>query len=168
MSVYSFQNNLPITDGFVNALLSHKRSPELHLLGEDGRTRVNIKMPFVRKLHTSVDARARAPRERPRRGVSLIPAWEPQKLALGELFTAFPNLEELSVSVNWLQGGCVMGGWPSPTRIEDLVLSDEASFPPIKSLSLSGYPAYSDEEDEVALWRDRFPWDKLHTLSLGV
>ncbi|KAF7157678.1 hypothetical protein CNMCM5623_002052 [Aspergillus felis] len=160
-----FQNELPITDGFVNALLSHEKSPKLHLLGEDGRTRVNIKMPFVQKLHTSVNARARAPRDRPGTDRSGVRAWEPQRLALHELFSAFPNLEELSVSINWLRGGCVMGGPPSPTRILDLILSEEATFPPLKSLSLSGYPV---EGDEVALWRDRFPWDRLHSLTLGV
>jgi hypothetical protein len=86
-------------------------------------------------------------------------------LALHELFNTFPNLEELSVSVNWLLGGCVMDGLPSPTRILGLVLSEDATFPPLKSLSLSGYPI---EGDEVALWRDRFPWEKLQSLSVGV
>ncbi|KAJ5157066.1 uncharacterized protein N7482_008166 [Penicillium canariense] len=170
LEVIHFERKLPITDRFVNALLSHKKSPKLHLLGEDGTTRVNIKMPFVQKLHTSVDTQARAPIDHPETDRSGFHAWEPQRLALHELFNAFPNLEELSVSVNWLRGGCAMGGRPSPTRILGLDLSEDATFPPLKSLSLSGYPVQDDpvEDDEVALWRDRFPWDRLHSLSLGV
>ncbi|OKP14567.1 hypothetical protein PENSUB_13919 [Penicillium subrubescens] len=161
-----YHDDLPITDGFVKVLLGHKKAPKLHLLGEYGRTRVNTKMPFVQKLHTSVDAKARAPRDlsEAEKRTRARP-WEPQELALHDLFNAFPNLEELSVSVNWLQGGCVMGGRPSPTRISELDLPEGAKFPPLTSLSLSGY---SVEGDEAALWRDSFPWERLRSLSLGV
>lgn len=150
----------------MKALLGHKRSPKLRLLREDGRTRVNTKMPFVQTLHTHVDAHARAPRER--RGTERseeVHVWKPQRLALHEIFNAFPNLEELSVSVNRLQGGCVMDFSASSTMILGLVLPDDATFPPLKCLSLSGYPV---EGNEAALWQDRFPWDGLQSLSLGV
>lgn len=123
-------------------------------------------MPFVQKLHISVDARARAPRVRLAAEIrSGVYAWEPQELALHDLFNAFPNLADLSVSINWLRRGCMMGGPPSPTRIMELVLSEDATFPPLKGLSLSGY---SVEGDEAALWRDKFPWERLQSLSLGV
>lgn len=122
-------------------------------------------MPFVQKLHTRLDAHARAPRERPEAERSEVRAWKPQRLALHEVFKAFPNLEELSISVNRLQGGCVMDFSPSPTRILGLILPEDATFPPLKCLSLSGYPV---KGDEAALWRDKFPWNGLHSLSLGV
>ena len=150
----------------MNALLSHKKSPKLHLLGEDGRTRVDINMPFVRKLHTSVDATAYAPRNLTDTDGTGVSGWEPQRLALHELFNACPNLEELSVSINWLRGGCVVEfSWPPRPRALELVHSEDATFPPLKSLSLSGYPV---EGNEVPFWRDRFPWERLHSLRLGV
>ena len=122
-------------------------------------------MPFVQKLHTSVYAEVEAPSDRSETDRSGARAWEPQRLALHELFNAFPNLEELLVSINWRQSGCMTDGPPSPTRILGLALSEEATFPPLRKLSLSGYPV---EGEEMALWRDRFPWARLQILSLGV
>ncbi|KAF3385073.1 hypothetical protein F1880_001867 [Penicillium rolfsii] len=160
-----FHSELPVTDGLVNALFSHKKSPKLHLLGEIGGTRIDTKMPFVQRLHTSVNATAIFPRARPdaerRSGVR---PWRRQELALHDLFNAFPNLAELSVSVNRLRGGCIMGGPPPSTLISSLKLSEDETFPPLERLSLSGYDVSGDE---AALWRDRFPWDRLQSLSIG-
>jgi hypothetical protein len=109
---YSFHNKLPITDGFVNALLGYKKSPKLHLLGEDGRTRVNTKMPFVRNC----------------------------------ILLSMPELELPETVRRQID--------PELThRSRRLVLSENATFQPLKSLSLSGFPIKGDEE---ALWRDRF------------
>lgn len=114
-------------------------------------------MPFVRSLATRVDAVARVPRSRDS-------AYVPKRLALHELFFAFPNLEDLSVSINRLRGGCVINMSPLSTHIHNLKLSDSETFPPLRNLSLSGYKIESEEQ----VWRDKFPWQGLRSLSLGV
>jgi hypothetical protein len=152
-SIYSIEFEISITENFVAALLSHNRSPRIHLLGEKGRTQVKVKMPFVRGLHTWVDATA----------TTNTQGEISQTLALHELFSAYPNLEHLSVSVNRRYRGCVLGWWHS-TRILPLTLSENETFPPLKAFSLSGYHIHGRE---ISLWRERFPWDKLHSLSLG-
>ncbi|RMJ21816.1 hypothetical protein PHISP_07317 [Aspergillus sp. HF37] len=53
---------------------------------------------------------------------------------------------------------------PSPTQIHNLELSDNETFPPLQNLSLSGYKIQSEEQ----VWRDKFPWQELRSLSLGV
>ncbi|RMJ21092.1 hypothetical protein PHISP_08038 [Aspergillus sp. HF37] len=115
-------------------------------------------MPSVRSLSTRVDACATLPS---RRGRS--PSDDTQGLDLHELFSAFPNLEDLSVSINRLRGGCIVGRFPSDTEISTLKLSDDEVFPPIRALSLSGYWVYSEEQ----VWAEKFPWKQLRSLSLG-
>lgn len=57
-----------------------------------------------------------------------------------------------------------MGGGSRPTaHITPLELSEDTPFPPLRSLSLSGY----DITREVSVWKERFPRDKLRSLSLG-
>jgi hypothetical protein len=112
-------------------------------------------MPFVRSLATQVDAVKPGPG-------SWDSTYVPERLALHELFFAFPNLEDLSVSINRLRGGCVIS--PSCTEIHKLKLSDNETFPPLRNLSLSGYEIESEEQ----VWRDKFLWQGLRSLSLGV
>lgn len=38
-------------------------------------------------------------------------------------------------------------------------------LPPLQSLSLEGYYIQGEES---TIWKERFPWDKLRSLSLGV
>ena len=154
VTAHSFQGEFPMTENFAEALSKHKRSPKLHLMREKGRTPVNIKMPFVGTLHTRVDALADGLRP----GSSSL---EPERLALHELFSAYPNIEDLSVSVNRVRSGCVMGGPPPTTRLLPLTLSENETFPPIRRLSMSGYKFNGEE----SLWRDRFQWHKLRSLS---
>ncbi|PLB53264.1 hypothetical protein P170DRAFT_127409 [Aspergillus steynii IBT 23096] len=112
---FSFHGEFPMTQSFADALSKHKRSPQLHLLGEQGRTQVTKEMSFVCALHTRVDAHA-YPHRPPRATRRYVRPWdlEPETLNLHELFTAYPNLESLSVSINRFKGGCVVGGPPSP------------------------------------------------------
>jgi hypothetical protein len=56
-----------------------------------------------------------------------------------------------------------MGSAPS-TWISGL--NPETTFPPLRSLSLSGYNIAQDEEVQP-LWTEKFPWDKLRSLTLG-
>jgi hypothetical protein len=131
----------------VDALHDHAKSPKLHLLGEYGRTQVTTQWPCVRVLHTKVDT------------TSTLTRLGQKRLNLGKLFAAYPNLESVSVSVNRL------GGVSRPTaQIAPLELSEDTPFPPLRSLSLSGYYI---ARREVSLWKERFPWDKLRSLSLG-
>jgi hypothetical protein len=155
--LYSFRAPFPLTAALVDTLLNHERSPKLHLLQEEGKTKVSDKMPFVRSLATRVDALERGPRSRDS-------TYVPERLALHELFFAFPSLEDLSVSINRLWGGCVVDMSPPSTQIHNLKLSDNETFPPLRNLSLSGYKIESEEQ----VWRDKFPWQGLRSLSLGV
>ncbi|KAJ5408799.1 hypothetical protein N7509_002682 [Penicillium cosmopolitanum] len=123
-------------------------------------------MPFVQEICTSVDARAFTPREG-RAGLNLddpdAEPFEPQRLDLHELFSAYPNIESLSVSINRLRLGCIVGLAPS-TRVSGL--PPETTFPPLRSLPMSGYNIAQDEEDQP-LWAEKFPWHKLRSLTLG-
>lgn len=152
---YSYRGEFPWETTLADTLL--KRSPRLHLLGEEGRTTVSGKMPSVRSLPTWVNAWERRPTGRSSRSSPYVP----QKLALRELFSAFPNLEGLSVSVSRLQGGCVISSEPPDTKIHEL--PDNEAFPPLQSLSLSGYNIQSEEQ----VWLEKFPWQHLRSLSLG-
>lgn len=153
----SFEGELPITAELIDAMLTHKRTPKLYLLGEDGHTPTTTSLPFVPEVRISVDAEA----TRPDGDVD----FEPQRLALHEIFAAYPNLESLSVSVNRLVGGCVLDMSPRCTQILPLSLHENATIPPLQRLSLSGYKI---QKNELSTWKTRFPWDKLKSLSLGV
>lgn len=161
--MHSFEGELPITKAFVDALLNHTKSPKLFLLGEEGHTEIQDRMPFVPELKIDVDATATAPRESQQIAQPWIRDFKPQILDLQKIFASYSNLEKLSVSVNILRGGCVIDLSTPSTRI--IPLSDGVTFPPLKHLSLSGF---SISDEELSLWKDRFPWDKLESLSLGV
>lgn len=153
---------LPISDALANAFLAHKKCPKLYLKHEEGLIREKIRAPFVREVCVTVDATATAPARE-------LQPWEgefrPQRLALHETFAAYPNLEDLSVSINLLRGGCVMSNSPLSTEIVPLLLPDEFRFPPLKNLSLSGYHITDDEKH---FWKQKFPWRGIESLTLGV
>ncbi|KAJ5579133.1 hypothetical protein N7450_008000 [Penicillium hetheringtonii] len=152
-----FEEELPITAELIDVMLTHKSTPKLYLLGEDGHTPTTTNIPFVPEVRIRVDAEA----TRPDRDVD----FEPQRLALHEIFAAYPNLESLSVSVNRLVGGCVLDMSPPCTQILPLSLHEKATIPPLQRLSLSGYKI---QKNERSTWKTRFPWNKLKSLSLGV
>ncbi|KAJ6110596.1 hypothetical protein N7486_002831 [Penicillium sp. IBT 16267x] len=88
-----------------------------------------------------------------------------QELVLSELFAAYPNLSSLSVSVNRRVIGCRRGLIVSTTRLQPLTSFGDWDFPPLQNLSLSGY--FFREHTEISIWRERFPWEGLQSLSLG-
>ncbi|KAJ5899903.1 hypothetical protein N7495_004647 [Penicillium taxi] len=145
---------IPTIESFVQVMLSRKRVPRLHLRGEQGFTPVITKMPFVTEICTHIDATASRHGGEESRN---------QKLALHELFKAYPNLESLSLKINYLRGGCLIGGIPT-TRISPLTLSENETFPPLRSLTISGYRF---KESEASVWKKKFPWDQLQSLSVG-
>lgn len=151
MTIFSFEAEFHLPQSFVDALQDHKKSPKLHLLKENGRTQGTIQRPCVRVLRTILDA------------TSMGTGFDQKRLALGELFNAYPNLESLSVFVNRFRGGCVIGGMPT-AQIVPLMLSENGTFPPLHDLALSGYHIVNEE---CSLWKERLSWEKLRTLSLG-
>lgn len=153
-----------MSEEFAEAFLTHKRSPKLSLHGECGHTPTKITMPFIQEIRTSIDATASS-RFGPRDFWGRMNYDDPdaERLALHDLFSAYPNIESLSVSINRLHSGCDGGSFPS-TRITSL--APETTFPPLKSLSLSGYNVAKDQKGQ-RIWTKRFPWDKLTSLSLG-
>lgn len=110
-------------------------------------------MPYVHTLRTSLRARSR------------VTGPKQQELDLKELFAAFPNLDSLSVLVNRQASGCRPGPLVSTTRLQPLTSSGSWTFPPLQSLSLSGYNFW--DQTEISLWRERFPWERLQSLCLG-
>ena len=72
----------------------------------------------------------------------------PEKLfrvALNEIFAAYPNLESLSVLINKRLGGC-MRDESSNTEIVPLSFNNFESFLSLKELSLSGYNMGEEEQ----------------------
>ncbi|CAI7628735.1 unnamed protein product [Penicillium pancosmium] len=159
-----FIGELPISDALVDAFIAHQKSPKLYLKHEEGLIQRETCAPFVPEVCFSVDTTAPVPTP-----IRELGPWErefkPQRLALHEIFAAYPNLEDLSVSINLLRGGCVIGYSPASAEIVPLSIPDEFTFPPLKHLSLSGYNL---TDEEKSLWKQRFPWGELKSLTLGV
>ncbi|KAJ5594633.1 uncharacterized protein N7459_000841 [Penicillium hispanicum] len=148
-----FRDEYPLSQVLIDAMRGHKRSPQLHILNPLGRIQLAVPAPFVKALSTSVNVYARGTGS------------QKQTLDLRRLFTIYPNLESLSVSINRYRTGCVRRHPRDyTTEIIPLELPGSETFPPLQSLSLSGYYC---EEQEFQYWRDKFPWDRLESLSLG-
>jgi hypothetical protein len=146
----------------VDAFIAHEKSPKLYLKRESGLFRPKPCVPFVQEVCIFVDSTDTAPDRELHPGER---EFRPQRLALHETFAAYPNLEDLSVSINLLRGGCVINTSPPSTEIVPLSLPDVFTFPPLKNLSLSGYHI---RDEEKPFWKQRFPWGELESLTLGV
>lgn len=152
----SCETEMPITDELIDAMLNHKMSPKLYLLGEEGHTLMKRSMPFVPEIRIDVEGHVTYN--------VYCDSFETQRLSLDEIFATFPNLENLSVSVNRLMtDSAVDTDTPSP-QIPSLSLPEDATIPPLRSLSLSGFMIHSSD---LSTWETRFPWGKLKSLSLG-
>ncbi|KAK5654589.1 hypothetical protein OQA88_7218 [Cercophora sp. LCS_1] len=147
----------PAFEALFRALQEHPNKPEIHLLKEDASRAVSGPMPGVTTIKAEVspwgDTRAKPNTQ--------IPDVE-------RLLFACPNLKSLSLSVLNNYGGCMR------PRIHHAVVenfqfaSGGDVFPPLESLSLSGYHMDADEErEEWPHWRDGLDWSRLKTLSLG-
>ncbi|KAJ5747313.1 uncharacterized protein N7511_009009 [Penicillium nucicola] len=141
---------MPLTDTFLEAVGHHSNSPKLHLLSEAGYTRVDCQVSSVQALKIGIHL------DFARRGES------PKTIAPRELFLAFPNLRNLSISVQRRYGGC-MPGPRTPLLIVPLKLLQHERFPPLESLSLGGYYVHVDE---ILSWRTKLPWQSLRSLHL--
>ncbi|OQD85122.1 hypothetical protein PENANT_c011G07915 [Penicillium antarcticum] len=147
------KEELPLTDMFLDTIRDHENSPRLHLFHEIGRTKVDRQVPSLRTLSISISP------DFIRDG---DPEDSPLTLAPRELFLAFLNLQTLVISVQRRFGGCVMGP-RHPLYFSPLNLLEKESFPPLESLSLSGYYVYAEE---MLSWRTKLPWQTLRSLHL--
>lgn len=84
-----------------------------------------------------------------------------QSLNLPGWFKSFPNLASLSIELPTARPG--FGNYYFFTK-EPLELAENVTFPPLENLSLSGYQL---SEMESLCWKEKFPWTKLKSLSLG-
>lgn len=84
---------------------------------------------------------------------------------LRDLFAAYPNLEDLCVSVIRYKSTCHMGrpGFAISRSILRFVSPENTSNLSEPSLSLNGYVL----GHEASFWREQFPWHNLRSLSLG-
>ncbi|KAJ5764332.1 hypothetical protein N7533_003013 [Penicillium manginii] len=126
-------------------------------------------MPFVHEIRTWFDATVSPSPENRRSWFQILnlddpdaEPFEPERFALHELFSAYPNIESLSVSIDRFHGGC--DGDPPSIRISSL--APGTTFPPLRSLSLSGYDVTKDEKGQ-RIWSKKFPWNQLQSLTLG-
>lgn len=110
-------------------------------------------MPCVRSIRTSFASRSASLNRALQRSVDL-PKW----------FKTFPNLASLSIELTRDHGRPTEGEPWYIARIEPLELGEKVTFPPLENLSLSGYQL---SEMESLCWKEKFPWTKLKSLSLG-
>ncbi|KAK4110326.1 hypothetical protein N656DRAFT_830942 [Canariomyces notabilis] len=84
-----------------------------------------------------------------------------------QLFFACPDLKSFSLSVSNDYGGCVRPYiHHSVTKTFQFAsANNHLPFPPLESLSLSGYDM--DTEQEWPHWRDGLDWSQVKTLTLG-
>lgn len=86
-----------------------------------------------------------------------------EMLDVQALFFSCPNLRSFTLSLTGGWGGCLLGTNQFP-KIHTFQLTGHETFPPLEELSLS---AYGPDVDEQLIWRTRFPWSGLRSLSLG-
>jgi hypothetical protein len=86
-----------------------------------------------------------------------------KSLALDEWFDAFPNLRNLSLKIDRMPSGCIMGHSTGLT-VAEYEPSPGQPVPALESLSLSGYHI---EEGELPSWREKISWSTLKSLKLG-
>lgn len=149
-------SSTPAFDALFRALEEHPNKPEIHLVKEDGLRLILGPMPLVVTL--KVDA---SPwRDTPEKPNTVLPNTE-------KLFFACPDLKSFSLSVRNDYGGCMR------PRVHHEIIStfqfaqsgNEVVFPPLESLSFSGYDMDADEE--WPHWRDGMDWSQLKRLNLG-
>ncbi|KAK3321674.1 hypothetical protein B0H66DRAFT_178865 [Apodospora peruviana] len=150
----------PAFDTLFRVLHEHPNKPEIHLLREDGSRPVSGPMPGVVTVKVSASPWSDTP-EKPN---TVIPGTE-------KLFFACPDLKSFSLSVHNNYGGCMRPPiyhpiiktfqFASSSGDEQVVV-----FPPLESLSLSGYDM--DVDKEWPRWRDGLDWSRLKSLSLGL
>lgn len=145
----------PAFEALFRALHEHPNKPEIHLLQEDGSRPVSGPIPGV----VAIEAEASPWRDTPEKANTAIPDIE-------KLFFACPDLKSFSLSVSNRYGGCMSARvHHSITKTFQLAPGDHVIFPPLESLSLSGYDMDADEE--WPHWRDGLDWSRLKALSLG-
>ena len=115
-------------------------------------------MPFVPELRINIGSKDRLP--------ETDDGFLPQILALHDIFAAFPSLESLSVSINFLLVHRDPDYSDGPETIGALPLSpaEDAIIPPLQSLSLSGYATM---REDMEAWKTKVPWHTLRSLKLG-
>jgi hypothetical protein len=138
------------SNSFLDAVRSHTQKPNIHLLdGYDYNESLTV-MPFVQSLNKSISFK---------RG----PRGSGKTLCLDDWFQAFPNLRNLSVKIDRMPFGCIMGhstGW----NVSEYSAPPGQPVPALKNLSLSGYHI---KQGESANWRDKISWSTLESLTLG-
>ncbi|KAJ5091351.1 hypothetical protein NUU61_006221 [Penicillium alfredii] len=121
--------------------------PEIQLLGEKGEYDETPPQPLssVSTLHAEIDR---------------CSVHEARCIGAGNLLFECPNLSTLSLSALSYSQRTTRFFVPRP----NVFLIGNQSFPPIRDLTLNGWQIY---DAELFLWRDRFPWTLLTSLSLG-
>ncbi|KAI1346437.1 hypothetical protein F5Y01DRAFT_321710 [Xylaria sp. FL0043] len=132
-------------------LSNHSRGVELHLLNEDGKRLIKYDLPNVAVLEARVNPYYES--DGPNRDM----------LGMQKLVFACPNLKSFSLSLMGGYGGCVIS-MPQYEMIYSFRLSGDETFPPLETLSLSGYHVRGVEREH---WQNNFQWSKLRSLSLG-
>ncbi|KAK0640761.1 hypothetical protein B0T16DRAFT_201959 [Cercophora newfieldiana] len=145
----------PHFEALFRALHEHPSKPEIHLLKEDGTRLVSGPLPGV----VTIRAKGSPWRDTPEKPNTVIPD-------IQKLFFACPDLKSFSINIRNNYGGCMRPRVHHP-RVKTFQFdSDEdVTFPPLESLSLSGYDM--DMDDEWPHWRDGLDWSRLKSLTLG-
>ncbi|CAG8144994.1 unnamed protein product [Penicillium salamii] len=142
LKIIRFLNNDELVPPLLDVIANHPKKPIVHLLDAASTNQFSLPIPMVETANITV----------PRNN-------EAEDLDIHKLFVACPNLRDLSVTVI----GFNTSDW-FPMTIPKPYTSPRKILPPLRKLTLSGYPF---QDSQISDWRDGFPWHSLRSLTLG-